>query len=521
MKRQKLAVIMLLVFSISLSSLIPASKSEAGQRVTTLDASTIEDSSYWYCPEGDVVTKDGKITFTESSEDYTKFISRLAMTANKNSEEFVIVGGSIKFNKMPSGQDFVLALGVQDIEPSLGDAENIEVKFQNKGGVKVSADAYDADGNRQVLSGMKNTGVAVGGKATFRVSITKDSILKVSINGKSVISAKIPVSGSGKIAFMQTGGCAVEISEISIKGYEYDRPENTNVSEDFEKGLDISKIHILNTYEHGGNLFKPGRVAVEEYDGNKMLMFANAAGYYFTTKYQYSNFEMSFDVPKMQLPEEMIYDDGSGYFYSFGILFGISNDANVTWDETEAADGIHFGRGGRVTSVKTQLLDKTSEAHPIASENKPFSVKLSVIDGKVTVGLKWMEEKQYETVGTYTLESGSPLGYIRFSIPVITNMAIDNLKITNLDENPNVIETEYQNGIETFEDAKYEEFERVYKDTTKKDTDKTNSNDILPGISWYWLLPVAAVIGAAIIGGSFGVVKIKEKRRKEAVNNEA
>ena len=166
--------------------------------------------------------------------------------------------------------------------------------------------------------------------------------------------------------------------------------------------------------------------------------------------------------------------------------------------------------------MKTKGLDKVTEAHPYGKEFQPFTVKLSVVDGKVTVGIKWVTEKNYEILGTYTLAGGSPTGYIRFAIPDIGNMAIDNLKITNLDENPSLVETEYKNGIKTFEDAVYEPFERVYKD------DKTDANaETKSGISWYWLLPISAVVGAAMIGISFVVVKVKEKRRKEAAANEA
>lgn len=516
MKQRNIAVFLIMALMIGVGSLFPATKAEAGKKVTILDSSTLEDTSYWYCPEKDVVTQDGKLIFTEDSADYTKFISRLSLNANQNSEEFVVVEGQVKFNKIPQGQSFVIALGVKEMEPSLGDAENVEVTFTNHGGIKFSVNAYDADGNQTVVCASKNSGISVGRNANIRIAITKDSTLKVAINGSSVCSGKLPVSGGGKVAFLQTGGCAAEISNLTIKGYEYDRPENTNVSEDFEKGIDISKIDLANTYEVGGNLMAPGRVVVEEYKGNNVLMMVNAGGYYFTTKYQYSNFEMTFDVPYAQMSRDMLYDDGTGYFYSFGVLFGVSSDANASWTGTDAVEGVLFERSGKVSSVKTKGFEKVAEAHPFGKEFQPFTVKLSVVDGNVTVGIKWVTEKDYEILGNYVLDGGSPTGYIRFAIPDIGNMAIDNLKITNLDENPSLIETEYKNGIETFEDAKYEPFERVYKDEKVK-----VDAEIKPAISWYWLLPVSAVIGAAIIGISFAVAKGKEKRRKEAAVNEA
>ena len=516
MKQRKIVVFLMMAMMIGIGTLLPATKAEAGQKVTILDSSTLEDTSCWYCPEGDVLTKDGKLTFTEDSADYTKFISRLSMNANENSDEFVVVEGQLKFNKIPEGQSFVIALGVREMEPSLGDAENVEVTFSNNGGIKFSVNAYDADGNQQTVCAQKASGIAIGQSTKLRIAITKDSVLQVAINGKSVCSEKLPVSGGGKIAFLQTGGCAAEISGLQITGYEYDRPENTNVSEDFEKGLDISKIDLANTYEVGGSLMAPGRVVVEDYNGNKVLMMVNAGGYYFTTKYQYSNFEMTFDVPYAQMSRDMLYDDGTGYFYSFGVLFGVSSDANASWKNTDAVEGILFERSGRVSSVKTKGLEKVTESHPYGKEFQPFTVKLSVVDGKVTVGIKWVTEKNYEILGSYTLTGGSPTGYIRFAIPEMGNMAIDNLKIANLDENPSLIETEYKNGIKNFDDAVYEPFERVYKDEKTHADAETKS-----AFSWYWLLPISVVVGAAMIGISFAVAKMKEKRGKEAAVNEA
>lgn len=515
MKQRKIAVFLIMALMIGVGSLFPATQAEAGKKVTILDSSTIGDTSYWYCPEKDVVTQDGKLIFTEDSADYTKFISRLSLNANENSEEFVVMESQAKFNKIPQGQSFVIALGVQEMEPSLGDAQNVEVTFTNNGGIKFSVNAYDEDGNQKSICAQKNSGIAISQNSKLRISITKDSVLKVSVNGNSLCSEKLPVKGGGKVAFMQTGGCAVEFSELMIKGYEYDRPENTNVSEDFEKGIDISKIHIANTYEVGGEFYKPSTVAVKEYNGNQVLMFVNAGGYYFTTKYQYSNFEMTFDVPYAQMSRDMLYDDGTGYFYNFGILFGISSDAGASWANTDAVEGILFERSGRVSSVKTKSLDKVAEAHPFSKNFQPFTVKLTVVDGNVTVGIKWVTEKDYEILGSYVLDGGSPTGYIRFAIPDMGHMAIDNLKIINLDEKPSLIETEYENGIKTFEDAKYEPFKRVYKEEKK-----TADVEVKPGISWYWLLPVSAVLGAAMIGVSFAVAKAKAKRRKEVTVNE-
>ena len=73
-------------------------------------------------------------------------------------------------------------------------------------------------------------------------------------------------------------------------------------------------------------------------------------------------------------------------------------------------------------------------------------------------------------------------------------MAIDNLIIKNLDENPNLIETEFKSGKVTYKDYDYKPFERVYKEKEDATTDKKDSVNV-----WYWSIPVALVLGGIAI----------------------
>ena len=93
-------------------------------------------------------------------------------------------------------------------------------------------------------------------------------------------------------------------------------------------------------------------------------------------------------------------------------------------------------------------------------------------------------------------------------------MAVDNIKITNLDDKPNLIETEYENGVVTFEDAKYEPFERVYKDVTV-DTEKNDSP-----FSWYLIIPGVALVGVIFVAVCAGIAGRKKTNGKEKVADE-
>lgn len=519
MRQCKVSGIVVLVLVLILGLFLPNAEVEAGKTTTILNTKNLTDATCWYCPNEDVLTENGILTFTDKSTGNTKYVSKLTIESNEDNEEFLVMECVLQLNKLPKGEKFVLGLGLTRLESSIGDANNIEVTFTNENGIKVGVYANETAGSPTTIVAPQTCGISVGQGAKVRISVTNKQVLNVTVAGKRICSSKIPVSGSGRIGFIQTGNCAAEIKELDIRGYKYDRPENTNVSEDFENGIDISKIEVVSTYKNGIPLYKPARVAVEECgEGNKALMFVNAGGYYFTTMYKYSNFEMTFDVPYLRLAKEVYEDERYNYFNSFGIAFGLTTNAAADWYSTDSADQIVFGRGGGVSSIKLEGFKTTLESHKYWEDFKPISVKLRVVDGDVTVGVKWVEETEYTTVGNYQLESGTPTGYIRFSVPDVGNASVDNLKITNLDDKPNVIETEYQSSLYTVEDAEYEPYAKEYANTAE---DKEVVSFDKKAMMWYLLIPEAILIGAAIILVPIIIDAHKKKKAKGEKVNEA
>ena len=211
-------------------------------------------------------------------------------------------------------------------------------------------------------------------------------------------------------------------------------------------------------------------------------------------------------------------DERYNYFQSFGIAFGLTSNAPADWYSTDSVDQIVFDRTGTVASIKMEGFQTTLESHKYWEDFKPISVKLSVIDGDVTVGVKWVTEKEYTTVGNYKLETGSPSGYIRFSVPDVGNASVDNLKIMNLDDKANVIETEYQSSKVSVTDAEYEPFEKVYANTAE---DKKVVSFDKKAMMWYLLIPEALIIGAFIVGGPLVVGAYRKKKAKGEKVDEA
>lgn len=511
MKRGKrIAYAMLAVALLTVFALSPM-KAEAGVSESILDSNSLEGSN-WSNPEEDVVVSEGIVTFPNESTEYTRFISKTSVQKDETFSDLVKMSADVTFNQLPSGKSFILAFGLSGIEALPGEAKNVEVTFTNNGGIKVAITAYDEDGKAITVASPKSCGMSIKKAGAVKVELTTDSQIKLFVNGNIVASGKLPVSGEGRVGFLQTGECGVEVAKLAITHYVYDRPENVNISEDFEQGaMDVSKLtaKMIDMYA-----MMPRGQRVEEHNGSQVLRFQNTGVAYVGTLYKYSNFEMSFDVPFIQTEAEY-HEDGSlkkpGQS-SFTVAFG---GEQADWNAggwKSAREAIVFNKTSAYSFNNKETLNYEYTEEYFTKQNGGFSVKISVVDCLVNVGMKWTEEADYHTVLSYRLEGGMPNGYIHIWSTSVGQFAIDNLKINNLDENPNVIHTEFKSGKwVTPENATYEPMEQVYADVT----DDNGRN-----VSWYMLLPVTAGVGVAALLITALIVYSKNKTKKGATENE-
>lgn len=509
MKRGKRVGYALLGILLLALSAVPLSEVEAGVSTTSLGASTLETSE-WNNPEGDVLVEDEVLIFPEESTEYTRFIAKTAAKQDGDFSELLHASATINFKNVPAGKSFSFAFGLPGIESLSGEAGSVEVVFSNQGGLKLGIVAYDEDGNAVTVSEAKSCGMTLNKPATVAISISSDSVITIQINGKQVASGKLPVSGEGRIGFLQTGECAVTISELEIFHYKYERPENTNISEDFEHGaMDTSKLTARTIADMG--IFPAGQ-AVEEYNGNQVLMFRNTQNAYVGTLHKYSNFELSFDVPYIQT-QTKFSEDGileAGATDKIIVAFGLEEADFTAWSGwKKAGESISCGK----YFLQSNNYESESAAwkghNPYQDGGRAFSIKIKVVDGVVTAGIKWLEETTYEELLHYTLPSGMPTGYISIWAEGPANFAMDNLKITNLDVNPALIELEYKNGkIEKPEDVVYTPMERVYAPEKKENKG---------GFSMWYCLP----IGVAAIGiATLTIVALNGRKNKKMKGGE-
>ena len=510
MKRGKRNIYALLSVTILSLFLFLPMETKAGYSEIVYDATSLEDSK-WNNPENDVTPVEGTLVFPETSTEYTRYITKTSAKLDDGLSNLVEVNATLKLRKLPSGKSFIFAFGLSSVEALPGEEENVEVRFTNAGGIKIDIVAYGDDGNPVTIAQPKSCGMSLNTAATVNAKISAEGVITVTVNGRSICSATLPVSGEGRVGFLQTGECAAEISNLKVIQYKYDRPSNVNIKEGFDSGamnvaaLTSEMIDMPNAIPRG--------LVVEEYKGNQVLKFNNTGKAFVGTTHQYSNFEMSFDVPFIQLETES-FEDGTKYrgMSSFAVTFGGEQSDWKTGDEwKKTADALVFNTSSVYSNNNKNELIATLEEQYFKNSERGFSIKVKVVDAVVTVGMKWMDEQQFKTVLTYKLSTGTPMGYIHIWATSIGMFAIDNLTINNLDENPNLLELEYKSGkLVVPEDFSYKPVEKVYKEVETEEA-KT---------SWYALIPATALVGLVALVVTALVIQRKGKKKKEAKADE-
>lgn len=491
---------------------------EAGSTTIVIDESSyVEefDNTVWNNPDGDVLAHDDAIEFPDTSTDTSRLITQADVVCVEQSDKMLEAEFTINFSSLPEGERFVFGMGLSSIESLIGEMGNLEVAFSNNSGLNVEILAYEDTDEATVLLEKTNCGAIQGSKKVY-VRLLASGILLLQMDGKTVCEAEIPVSGEGSVGFLQTGSCGVKLSDLNIRMYQYERPQNSDIYEDFENGdfnanLFSSKLLYSTEYD-------PCTMGIEELNGNQVFMFRNVGQGYLITKQQYSNFELTFDLPHIQREAEI---DEAGETItpandSFGVSFGGDvggNDTNINFDG--AADLLLFMNSG-VMGYKTNnsMSDAKTHLYGAPGCEKTPTIKVSVIDAVVTVCVKWVgeDESAYEEMLSYEL-SGTPTGYIALWAPSgrSSTFAIDNISLKNMDKDANLVEVEHQSSkFEIPEDFEYQASEKVYKEV--KQQEKT--------FAWYIPVLGVAVVCVLAIGATKGILVISDKRRKDGAKNE-
>lgn len=478
----------------------------AGSSDIVIDATSFAeqlDETKWNNPSGELTVEGGKVIFPADSTGEARLITANPIKISEYHEEFLKADYTLKLKTLPSGEKFMVAFGLTTLESYYGEAGNLEIVFENKGGIKVSVLAYDENAEAKTLAKAQSCGASLGQNIRIGVSVTADMKLKITVNNKTLYNGQSPIDLEGRVGFLQTGNCAAQISALNIVSHSYDAPENVNITEDFESGS--INVNTLTSRMMNSCLFFPSRIQVEEYNGSQVLMFRNVGSGYFGTTYQYSNFEATFDVPYIQY-KNVLRENGTIQMpASSGLAFAIADEAidYKATSYTTAADAIIFGADSlynlKGTRVPVSFADKKFANQ---DKNEGYSVKISVIDTVVTISMKALDSTKYEEIHSYKMGNATPTGYVHIWSVGQANFAIDNFTIVNKDKEGKTIDAEYQTGFMTgTEDWEYEPVEETYLDTE-------HSGD--SGFSWGMLMVSAAAFSLIILAVCLIITKAKK-----------
>ncbi len=475
-KFNKIFVGMAIVLMLTLILLVPT---YAGYCEHIIDGSTCEkelNGGVWYNPDEDVIGKNGIITFGKDSTDASRVITKDVASISEQNDNLLSANFTLDFKSMPKSKEFIFAMGLQSVAAVSGEKDNLEVVFGNDGTKYVKVIAYTE--NEKAYTVLKKARY-ISNNPTVEIRVSTNKKMSLVIDGKEYYNGKIPVTGEGSMGFLQTGQCEVNVKDFKLVRYSYDRPNAPNFEENFDNGY--FNLNVLRSKVLSGSNYSPSYMRIEEYNGNNVLKINNTGICYISTKYSYSNFEMTFDIPFYQY--QSVYNDKGELTQpgtrELAVCFG-ADGSEFTNESgyTEATDLFVFTNPTACYNIRTNESFTSDISADNAADGKPFSVKLSVIDGQVELYFRMKGEKQWHICASYKL-SFTPTGTIAIWAPTgsCTNYAIDNIKVVNKDKDANLVSVEYKSSkINIPKDFEYTALELNYKQAEETDDKKDTTN---------------------------------------------
>lgn len=490
MKNREIARVIAGLFAVIVSvTVLPGLSANAGTAAVISSVITANgdlNSADWYNPNDDLVSENGMLCFTEDSNQETRLISKTSVAADEYFDKFVEINATAQISKIQAGQSFIIAIGLSDIESMYGEAGSVEIQFKDNGGVTAEVVEYNENGDKSIVLKEQKCG-SLNSKLKVRISISNAGQLELSINGRKLGTAKLSNIPEGLVGILQTEQCVVRVSEFAMQTFKYERPQNVNIFEDFESGSmnDNSLTSLLINYAR-----VPACIEVQELNGSQVLRFKNAGLGFLGTKYSYSNFELSYDIPFFSRSDVMdeygstVEKKGGEYGVSFGDLIAdakgetyITSTDLILFTEEHVSGYLNGG----------WKCDLTNQNFWNPDSNEGYSVKIKMEDSTLTLYMKALSADKWQKMASHTYTNYKS-GYIKIWSTRDTNFAIDNFKITNLDHNPNLLEDKFVSAKVEVKDFDYSPEEMVFKPIEEE-----------PVFNWMTIVPYAAITGTVLV----------------------
>lgn len=504
-------IALLLVVLLVITPVIPA---QAGtvEKTTNLIENDQLNSTDWFDAEDATYVEDGKLIVPADGYGNIRIISKTLAVEDSTYQTLFAASAKLQIMDIPENDKFIFAMGLDSIEANSGEPGNIEVEFTNNDGLQIGVTVYDENGEASVLVSPQKLGIQPEELFTLSATATTDRKVSISINNAGVISLDGVEGLEGRIGFLQAGKSSVQFTQCTAEFSHYDRPENTNISEDFETELYNNNLFTTNFIS---NVRYPAYIAVEEFDGNNALHFYNMKLGYFGTKHTYSNFEFTFDVP-YYLRSNVKDENGNtieGPTKEFVLSFGddaldFSGFGYAT--STEAISFTSKRAYGMNHSPEKFRVEYDEKGYFDPETNEGFSVLLRVVDGHMELGMKSLDAEKFDIIAQADYEDFRT-GYIKIWSVNEGNFVIDNIKITNLDENANLTDVEFKSAAFVSADYDYQPPELEFRPQDQINTENKTANSV----EWLPIIitasaSVAVILCAAVISGCMKKRKGKE-----------
>ena len=127
-----------LALAIAVSGELMTEVSAGSSNVVVDNASFAEklDEKKWNAPNDDVLVQDGKIIFSNESSGETRLITKGAATATGYHQELFRADYTLQLKSISEGQKFLAAFGLETPESYYEESGNLELTFEDKGGLK-------------------------------------------------------------------------------------------------------------------------------------------------------------------------------------------------------------------------------------------------------------------------------------------------------------------------------------------------------------------------------------------------
>ena len=493
--------------------------------------SKVLDESTWRTAGG-VTASKGKIVFNEDCRASARITTRgfFKDCSYGGIDEIFRSAYSLTINDIPETDNarFAFVSGLQDVGDKLESDGASEVYFVKDGGaLKIGVAIIEGDARKEIVAPKAVDGLAFGSSFDLNVSLVADGYLTVTLTvagGSETVICDDGTKGNvghvleGFLSIGQTAVCNAEISSVSILAHDYKNAETPLViTETFDNdayngNAFYTQSDIDDTYTADGG------VRVE----NGTLRFIGRPCF-LSTKYSYSNFELTFDLTDVTR-KNVTDDDGNVILKKANGWFGVSLESSVATGkfDNHARTSMLFTMEIESKEIKTYnrlSLDDFTQYPALykegdmdilseANDGKIYNFKVVMHDGKFSVTYKLSDAENYPEVPLYSTDLGyTPYGSVAILSYGNSGYTLDNIKITNNDYAPVDVRIDYV-GVKNRTEPDY-----AYEDKWTDDdlitgkTGKTEKSGCGASLSVCALLPLAVCF--------FGVATIRRKNKDE------